>query len=171
MMWRLFIVYAVVELAAVVALVSAVGWGWTLLVLLTTSLLGWGVFAPMAGSHLVHRIGQLRSGLSERRAVLSDGAMVTLAMGLVMVPGLVTTALGLLLLVPPVRAVAAPVAARGLRRRVPLLTFATAYRAKRVRAHPGDGRDYIDGEVIDGEVIDVQDVEPPALPNGRIRGI
>jgi UPF0716 protein FxsA len=166
MMWRLFVVYAVVELAAVIALVSAVGWGWTLLVLLATSLLGWGVFAPMAGSHLAHRIGQLRSGLTERRAVVSDGAMVALAMGLVMVPGLVTTVLGLLLLAPPVRAAAAPVAASGLRRRVPLLSFATGYRAGRVRVRPGDGRDYIDGEVID-----VQDVEPPALPNGRVGGI
>ncbi|WP_156687853.1 FxsA family protein [Mycobacterium sp. Marseille-P9652] len=165
MMWRLFLVYAVVELAAVIALVSTVGWGWTLLVLLATSLLGWGVLAPMAGSHLVHRIGQLRSGLNERRALVSDGAMVTLAMGLVMVPGLVTTVLGLLLLWPPLRVIAAPVAARGLRRRIPLLGYATAYRAPRVRAYQGGG-DYIDGEVID-----VHDVDAPALPNGRAGGV
>ncbi len=165
MMWRLFLVYAVVELAALVALVSTVGWGWTLLVLLVTTLLGWGVLAPVAGSHLAQRIAQLRSGLSERRALVSDGAMVTLAMGLVMVPGLVTTAVGLLLLVPPVRAVAAPLAARGLRRRIPLLGYATAYRAQRIRAYPG-GDDYIEGEVID-----VRDVDAPALPNGRTGGI
>ncbi len=165
MMWRLFLVYAVVELAALVALVSTVGWGWTLLVLLVTTLLGWGVLAPVAGSHLAQRIAQLRSGLSERRALVSDGAMVTLAMGLVMVPGLVTTAVGLLLLVPPVRGVAAPLAARGLRRRIPLLGYATAYRAQRIRAYPG-GDDYIEGEVID-----VRDVDAPALPNGRTGGI
>ena len=36
MVSRLLLIYAVVELAAVFALVSTVGWGWTLLVLLAT---------------------------------------------------------------------------------------------------------------------------------------
>jgi len=181
MVSRLLLIYAVVELSVVFVLVSMVGWGWTLLVLLATSLLGWGVLAPMAGSHLIRRIGQLRSGLSERRATASDSAMITLAMGLVMVPGLVTTALGLMLLVPPVRSVAAPglaaVAARGLRRRIPLASYATAFATASARGYasdygdqgdygnPGGYGDYIDGEVIDGEVIDVPDVDPPDLPN------
>ena len=50
MVIRLFLVYAVVELAVIFALVSTIGWGWTLLVLLATFLLGWGLLAPMAGS-------------------------------------------------------------------------------------------------------------------------
>ena len=62
----------------------------------------------MAGSQLMRQLGQLRSGLTEPRSALSDGALVSLAIGLVLVPGLVTTALGLLLLVPPIRAVAGP---------------------------------------------------------------
>ena len=169
MMWRLFLVYAVVELAVVIALVSTVGWGWTVLVLLATSLLGWGILAPMAGSHLIHRMAQLRSGLSERRTVVSEGALVTLAMALMMIPGLVTTALGLLLLVPPIRSVAAPglaaLAMRGLRRRVPLIGYPTAFGPESRRDFAGEGRDYIDGEVID-----VYDEEPPALPNRRMGG-
>ena len=168
MVSRLLLIYAVVELAVVFALVSTVGWGWTLLVLLATSLLGWGILAPMAGSHLIQRIGQLRSGLSERRTA-GDSAMITLAMALVMIPGLVTTALGLLLLVPPVRSVAAPglaaIAVRGLRNRVPLASYATAFATASARGYssgpPSDRGDYIDGEVLD--VQDVQDVEPPAL--------
>lgn len=177
MVSRLLLMYAVVELAVVFALVSTVGWGWTLLVLLATSLLGWGVLAPMAGSHLIQRIGQLRSGLSERRTTAGDSAMITLAMALVMVPGLVTTALGLLLLMPPVRSVAAPglaaLAARGLRRRVPLAGYVTAFGTASARRYPRDRVGYPDGDYagdyIDGEVIDVQEdvpgVEPPALPN------
>ncbi|HWS92328.1 MAG TPA: FxsA family protein, partial [Mycobacterium sp.] len=101
MVWRLLLIYAVVELAAVIALASTIGFGWTVLVLLATFLIGWGVLAPMAGSHLIRQIGQLRSGLTEPRSAVSDGALVTLATALVLVPGLVTTALGLLLLVPP----------------------------------------------------------------------
>ena len=90
--------------------------------------------------------------------------MVTLATILVLVPGLVTTTLGMLLLVPPIRAVAGPglaaIAVRGLQRRVPLITGTM----------PGRGRgDYIDGEaydVTDG-VTDFIDVEPRALPDRR----
>ena len=81
MVSRLLLVYAVVELAVIFALVSTIGWGWTLLVLLATFLLGWGLLVPLAGSHALHQIGQLRSGLTEPRAAVSDGALVTLATG------------------------------------------------------------------------------------------
>ena len=68
MVRRLLLVYALVELAVIFALVSTIGWGWTLLVLLATFLLGWGLLAPMAGSRLIRQLGQLRSGLTEPRA-------------------------------------------------------------------------------------------------------
>jgi UPF0716 protein FxsA len=168
MMSRLFLIYAVVELAAVIALVSSLGWGWTLLALLATFVLGWALLAPMAGSQLIRQIGQLRSGLTEPRKAASDGALVTLAMALVLVPGLVTTALGLLLLVPPIRKAARPglaaLAFRGVRRRAPLVTDATLFGTDRRAGFGGDGRDYIDGEVVD-----VRDFRAPALPN-EMRG-
>lgn len=148
MVSRLLLIYAVVELAAVVALVSTVGWGWTLLVLLGTFLLGWGLLAPMAGSQLIRQIRQLRSGPAERRDALGDGALVTLATALVLIPGVVTTVLGLLLLVPPIRSLSRPaLAAVGMRglRRVPLIN-----------------RDR-ETDYIDGEVLDVRDFEAPAL--------
>jgi UPF0716 protein FxsA len=162
MVSRLFLGYAVVELAAIFALVSTLGWGWALLILLGTFVLGWGVLAPMAGSQLIRQLGRMRSGLNEPRSTLGDGAMVTVAMALVLVPGLVTTALGLLLLVTPIRAVAGPrlttIALRGFHGRVPVITYTTAF-TDSGRGHSGDGRDYIDGEVID-----VTDFAPPALP-------
>jgi UPF0716 protein FxsA len=162
---RLLLVYALVELAVIFVLVSTIGWGWTLLVLLATFLLGWGLLAPVAGSRLIRQLGQLRSGLTER--AVGDGALVTLAIALVLVPGLVTTALGLLLLVPQIRSVAGPglsaIAVRGLRR-VPVVTYATDFRDFR-REYAGDSRDYIDGEVID-----VKEFDPPALPNERRGG-
>src|ERR1700739_2211121 len=120
MVSRLLLVYAIVELAVIFTLVSTIGWGWTLLALLATFVLGWGLLAPMAGSQLIRQLGQMRSGLKEPRSAMSDGALVTVATVLVLVPGLVTTALGLLLLVPPIRAVAGPgltaIALRGLQR-------------------------------------------------------
>jgi UPF0716 protein FxsA len=169
MVSRLLLVYALVELAAIFALVWTVGWGWTLLGLLITFVLGWGLLAPIAGSQLIRDIGQMRSGLKEPRSTLGDGALVTVATALVLVPGFVTTALGMLLLLPPVRAAAGPgltaVALRGLQRRAPLVSYTSTFTDTFTdfRPHPtGDGGDYIDGEVID-----VHDAEPTALPRDR----
>jgi UPF0716 protein FxsA len=166
MVSRLLLVYAVVELAAIFALVWTIGWGWTLLTLLVTFVLGWGFLAPMAGSQLIRDIGRMRSGLKEPRRTLGDGALVTVATGLVLVPGLVTTVLGMLLLLPPVRAAAGPgltnIALRGLQRRAPLLvSYPTTFTDFRHQSASDDG-DYIDGEVID-----VHDFEPAALPKDR----
>lgn len=172
MVRRLLFVYAIVELAAFIALVSTIGWGWTLLALLATFVLGWGFVVPMAGSHLLEQLARLRSGVTDPQKAVGDGALITLATVLVLVPGLVTTALGVLLLVPAVRVVARPgLAAIATRRfrRMPLIADAADFKA-------ADGRDYIDGEVLD--VRDVRhvrdfadfpgcvDAEPPVLPYG-----
>lgn len=153
----LLLVYAVVELAAVLALSAAVGWAWALITLLAVFVLGVVVATPLAGLQLGAQVVQLRAGLKEPRSALSDGAMVTLATVLVLVPGLVTTLLGLLLLTPPIRTLTRPALAaivlRGIQRRIPLVTDLRSAR---------ESRDY--GDYIDGEVIDVTDVEPPVLP-------
>ncbi len=166
MLWRMLLIYAGVEIAVVIALASTIGFGWTVLLLLASFVLGWALMVPMAGSQLVHHVGQLRSGLREPRRALSDGALVTCATGLIIVPGLVTTVLGIFLLVPPVRAVAGPglaaVTVRGLQRRIPLITGAGW--AASAGGEPGGERDYIDGEVID-----VTEGEPPTLPNASRR--
>lgn len=163
MVRRLLLVYAVVELAAIFALVSTIGWGWTLLSLLATFILGWGLLAPMAGSQLLRDLGQMRSGAKAPRSTLGDGATTTAATALVLVPGLVTTVLGVLLLLPPVRAAVGPAvtrfALRGLQRHAPLLVGYPAEAGDLRR--PRTGRDYIDGEVID--VHHVEDVQPSAL--------
>jgi UPF0716 protein FxsA len=160
MVSRLFLLYVVVELAVVVGLASTIGLGWTLLLLLVTFAAGLAV----AGSQLTFQLTRLRSGLNaDQSRLATDSALVALGTLLVVMPGLVTTAAGLLLLLPPSRAAARPVltamAARGIGRRFPLITATTIggdRYARRQRA------DYIDGEVID--VTDVTDVDPPALP-------
>jgi UPF0716 protein FxsA len=145
---RLFLAYVVIELAAVVALASTIGIGWTLVILLTTFVAGIAV----AGSQVKRCLARLRSP-----GALSGGALVALGAVLVLIPGLVTSAAGLLLLLPPTRAAARPLlaamAARGVGRPLILLTTLDAERSR--AAHR---------DVIDGEVIDVTDVEPSALP-------
>ncbi|MBJ7338275.1 FxsA family protein [Mycolicibacterium sp.] len=154
MAMRLFLIYVLVELAVVVALVSTIGFGWTLLLVLGTFVLG----LVLAGSQAKRQIQRLQAGLASPRGAVPDGALVALGTVLTVVPGLVTSAVGLLLLIPPTRAAARPLvtalAARGLGR-VPLIVTTT-----------GGGSAYrpAGGEFIDGEVIDVTDVEQPRLP-------
>ena len=169
MVSRLFLIYAVVELAVIIALVSTIGLGWTLLVLLASFVVGLLVGLAQFGWQLARQLTLLRSGLSTPREALSDSALVTLGTVLVVIPGLVTTAAGLLLLVPATRAVAGPavttVLLRGFGVRAPITDMLSGAGSRR-RGYPGDGGDFIDGEVID--VRDVADVESPALPGGPI---
>jgi UPF0716 protein FxsA len=165
MVSRLFLIYVVVELAVVVALASTIGLSWTLLVLLAAFVGG----IALSGSQLKRQLTRLRSGLTTQQSQLAtDGAMVALGSVLVVVPGLVTTAAGLLLLLPPTRAVARPLltamAVRGIGRRAPLITVTTVG-ADRYASAPRPRPDYIDGEVIDvTDVADFTEVDPPALP-------
>jgi UPF0716 protein FxsA len=168
MVSRLFVLYVIVELAVVVALASTIGLGWTLLLLLATFVAG----ITLAGSQLRRQLTRLRSGLTTQQSRLaSDGALVALGTVLVVVPGLVTTAAGLLLLLPPTRAAARPLltamAVRGIGRRAPLITVTTVG-ADRDASAPRPRSDYIDGEVLDvtdvTDVADVPVVDPPALP-------
>jgi UPF0716 protein FxsA len=158
MVSRLFLVYVVVELAVVVALAKTIGLGWTLLLLLAGVLVG----LALAGSQLKLQLTRLRSGLrADQPRLATDSALVGLGTLLIVVPGLVTTVAGLLLLLPPTRAAARPVltamAARGIGRRVPLITVTTVGADRYGRRSQPD--------YIDGEVIDVAEVDPPALPS------
>jgi UPF0716 protein FxsA len=149
MVMRTFLVYAVVELAVLAALAWSIGLGWTLVVLLATSLVG----VVLAGSQLKRQLSRLRRTRSNPQGAAADGMLVALGTVLVFVPGLVTTALGALMLMPPTRSAVRPLAGamltRGIARRVSVvnLTAPGAYPGP----FPGRG-DYIDGEVIDEQV-------------------
>ncbi|OBI10192.1 hypothetical protein A5715_10875 [Mycolicibacter heraklionensis] len=155
---RIFGLYALVELAAVAALIWAFGFGWTTLLLL-------GIFA--AG--LVLASGQIRRQIRRLRkpadpGVLADSGLVTAGAVLVLVPGPVTSLAGLLLLAPPTRAAARPllatVAATALGRHAPLVAAATVGRQwYSTRRATGRTADYIDAEFVD-----VTDTGQRALP-------
>jgi len=153
---RLFGLYVLVELAVVVALAYTIGFGWTVLLLLGTFAVG----LALAGSQLTRQIQRLRSGLTSPQGAATDGVMTALGTVLTVVPGLVTSVAGLILLLPPTRVLARPAVA-ALAARVPLVvTSPGAFR-------PARG-DYVDGEVID-VTDDVIDVDPPRLP-GTVPG-
>jgi UPF0716 protein FxsA len=152
MAMRLFLVYTVIELAVMVALASTIGFGWTVLLLLATFVLG----LALAGSQLKRHVRRLQSGLTAAtvHSAATDSVLVALGTVLVVIPGLASSILGALLLLPPTRAAARPLVIAMAARRAPLITVAaagSAYTASR------------QGDYIDGEVIDVVDVEPQAM--------
>jgi UPF0716 protein FxsA len=151
----------VIELAVIVALVSTIGFGWTVLLLLGTFMVG----IALAGTQVKRHVRRLQSGLSAAtvHGAAADSVLVALGTVLVVVPGLASSVVGALLLLPPTCAAARPLVTAMAARRMPLVTGAgaTGYTAPRV--------DYIDGEVVD-----VVDVEPAAVepkPDADVRGV
>ena len=153
---RFFLIYALLELAVVVALASTIGFGWTVLLLLGTFVVG----VALAGSQVRRHVRRLQSGLnaSTVQGAVTDSVLVALGTVLVVIPGLASSVLGALLLLPPTRALARPVLTVMAARRVPLITVASAGASGYARRRG----DYIDGEVID--VTDVGSAEPAAAP-------
>lgn len=155
MLTRLFLLYVVVELAALIALVSTIGFGWTVLVLVGTFAIG----VALAGSQVARQFARLRSGVRGRPDALSDGALTALGALLVVIPGLVSSVAGVLLLIPATRGVAGPAlatVAMGRLGRYASLVTVTSAGVRRYRAQRAD--------VIDAEVLDVTETRPAQLP-------
>lgn len=160
---RIFGLYALVEVAAVAALIWTIGFGWTTLLLLGTFLAG----LVLASGQIRRQIRRLRKPADP--GVLADSGLVTAGTVLVLVPGPVTSMVGLLLLAPPTRAAARPllaaVAATTLGRHAPLVAAASVGRQwYTTRRAPGSAAEYIDAEFMD--VTDVGDAGQRALPVG-----
>jgi UPF0716 protein FxsA len=153
MAMRLFLVYLIIELAVIAALASTVGFGWTVLLLLAAFIAG----LALAGSQLKRHLRRLQSGLTAAsvQGVAADSLLVALGTVLVVVPGLASSVVGALLLLPPTRAAARPLVTALAARRMPLIAAGAAD----WRYTPTGTGDYIDGEVIDVTNIEPRPVE------------
>lgn len=137
------LLYLVVEIVALVALVSWIGIGWTLLVLLAGSALGlW--LARREGLRAVRAMTEAARDRRVAHVELTDGLLVAVGGLLLLVPGLVTDVAGLLLLLPPTRSLVRRRMVRAAEQQAPGL------RTARIR---GDGA-IVDGEVVEGAVVD-----------------
>jgi UPF0716 protein FxsA len=157
MAMRLFLLYTVIELAVVVALTSTIGFGWTVLALLGTFVLG----LALAGSQVKRHIRWLRSGLraGTAQSAATDSLLVALGTVLVVIPGLASSVVGALLLLPPTRVAARPLVAAIAARRMPLVAATATTGSAAGWGYDAAGR----GDYIDGEVVDVVDVESRAV--------
>jgi UPF0716 protein FxsA len=144
------LLYLVVEIVALVALVSWIGVGWTLLVLLVGTVLGlW--LARREGLRALRAMAEAARDRRVAHVEVTDGLLVAVGGLLLVVPGLVTDLAGLLLLLPPTRALVRRRMVRAAEERAPLL------RTARIQA---------DGIVVDGEVVPPEPprADRPALP-------
>jgi UPF0716 protein FxsA len=112
----LFLVVPVVEIAVIIQVGHAIGAMETVVLLILVSLLG-GWLVKREGVGVFRRITTaVQTGRVPGRE-LADGALILLAGALLLTPGFVSDILGILLLLPPVRAVVRPVLIGALTKR------------------------------------------------------
>jgi UPF0716 protein FxsA len=135
--FALFILYVIVEVAALVAVGSAIGVLWTVLLLMAGSAVGL-ILVRAQGKRVMEGLRSASRGERSPGGAVADGALFAVGSVAMFVPGLVTTVFGILLLLPPTRWALRPLVLLAAARWLPAVADATA------RMRP---------TVIDGEVV------------------
>lgn len=100
----LFIIVPIVELAVIIQVGQVVGAGWTIVALIVMSLIG----AALVKAEGLRAWRRVREALAQSRMPAEevvDGALVLLGGALMLTPGFLTDGVGLLLVLPPTRSV------------------------------------------------------------------
>ena len=138
-----FVVVPLVEIYVLIQVGQVIGPWWTILLLIADSILGGWLIRREGGKAWRALTTALNSGRMPAKE-LADGALILIGGTLMLTPGFVTDAVGILLILPMTR----PVARR-------LLTKVVSKRlmAGRIDVRPGP-RPGAGGPVIQGEVVD-----------------
>ncbi|UAK30556.1 FxsA family protein [Nocardia asteroides] len=138
----LFVLYVVVEVAALVTVGQLLGVLPAILVLIAGSVAGM-LLVGSQGRRVFEQFRRAARGEVAPGTAVADGALVAAGGVLMFVPGLVTSLFGLLLLLPPTRLLVRPLVTAFAARRFRGLAAAASYRGVVI-----DG-----GEVVDGVVV------------------
>lgn len=177
-MWLLFafILVPLAELWAIGEVASGIGLGWTLLLLLADSVIG-AVLVKREGRRAWAKFRQTIGEGKWPGDEVAQGGLLLIGGALLLTPGFLTDLVGLLLVLPPTRAMAAAVVKRRIVP-VPIQVAGSAYNHAR---SGGDPRDVFDGmagqdrprrdrdrrsgptDVFDVEVVSVERDEPDQL--------
>ncbi len=151
----LFAVYLVVEIAALVVVGHFIGVVATILLLIAGSGLGL-ILVRSQGRRVFDQFRRASRGEIAPGTAVADGALVTLGAVAMFVPGLITSVLGLILLLPT-RRLLRPIVSAFATRRIDRLSMAAGYRG--VVVDPS-------GDVVDGVVVQeyYDDGRGPARP-------
>ncbi|MFI8565969.1 FxsA family protein [Rhodococcus sp. NPDC078407] len=170
-MLALFVLYVVVEVAALVAVGSALGVLWTVVLLIGGSLIG-SLLVRSQGRRVLDGLRRASRGERSAGGAVADGALFAAGSVAMFVPGLVTTVIGLLLLIPPTRWLLRPAVVWGAARWLPQVATATQRMRPTVidgeivvdRAAPADSASSAAGStpVLEGQVIEVDRADRPA---------
>lgn len=103
--WLLFALLALpaMELAAFIAVAAAIGLLWALALIGATSFVGALILRHAGGSHIARVRVALGEGSFTALQADSSGGLILIAGILLLIPGFITDALGLLLLLAPLR--------------------------------------------------------------------
>jgi UPF0716 protein FxsA len=144
----LFVVVPLVEIYVLIQVGQAIGAWWTILLLILDSLLGTWLIRREGGRAWRALTTALQSGRMPARE-LADGALILIGGTLMLAPGFVTDALGVLLILPFTRPVARRLLTSVVARRLVVLP-----RAGRPGAAGPTGPTGPAGPVVRGEVVD-----------------
>jgi UPF0716 protein FxsA len=159
---------ALIEIVGFILVASWIGVGWTILLTLATSVLGWALLARQG----VRALAELRDRARSRRPAgreLGDAGLIAVGGLLMVLPGFVGDLIGLLCLLPVTRPLLRAGLARLASSRLPV-HLRPPVRVGSVRTVPVDqpgpygGYGRVDPLVIEGEVIrdTPGDGRPPA---------
>ncbi|HKH16694.1 MAG TPA: FxsA family protein [Solirubrobacteraceae bacterium] len=140
----LFIAVPIAELAVIIQVGQAIGVWWTIAILVADSILG-SLLMRSQGRAVWRRFNStLQVGRAPAREV-ADGVLVIFGGALLLTPGFLTDVLGLLLLLPPTRAVIRRLFLRQAMRRI-TVTMTAGTRAPRGGARRDDD---LEGTAVD----------------------
>ncbi|HET9120676.1 MAG TPA: FxsA family protein [Solirubrobacterales bacterium] len=135
----IFILVPIAELYVIIQVGNVIGLGPTLFLLLADAVLGSLLWRHQGRAAWVRFNRALAEGRVPHKEVF-DGVLVILGGALLITPGFLTDILGLILLIPPTRAVVRAMSARFVRRRIALgeavWTFGTPRRGPSPRPAP-----------------------------------
>jgi UPF0716 protein FxsA len=162
----LFVLVPIAELAILIQVGQAIGVWWTIALLVADSILG-SLLMRSQGRAAWRRFAEAtRTGRVPAREVL-DGVLVIFGGALLLTPGFISDALGLLLLLPPTRAVVRGILVRRLAHRMAASLAAMPpdrFGAPRDRSAAPGGRFDVEGHAVD---VDRDVLDPPE--HGRPR--
>ena len=165
-MWLLMglVGWPLIEIALFVTLGGAIGLWPTLAIVVGTGLLGISILRGRG----MRTFGQLRQTVTmQPRQPLGEGLVTMVAAILLVLPGFLTDALGLVLLIPPVQRFV--LRRIGVELRAASVNWAASVTANRMgRPHPGAAER--DDQVIEGEIQEMaQEARPTHPPSGWTR--
>jgi UPF0716 protein FxsA len=141
-----FLLISLVELAAFIWVQSVIGLGWALFIALATAVIG-SYAVKKAGLSAFRRLRDRLGEGSVPAQELVDGAAILVAGAFLISPGLISDALGFILLIPAVRAFVYRVVSKRFANRVSVFSSYASGSSATTERWP------------QGEIIDIEEVE------------